>query len=364
MAALTVFLSASPADADFAARLRQAIVKNGGRVVSSAPSATSSGALSREESSSLPAGELQTLDSAKAYVAVLSPAAVRSARLRAEAERYAGIAQRQRKRVVVPVQLAPLPAPSGDPAQPDAPVLQGFTPVTGPYGAPELDNILIRETLQRLGLPAPRSSFLAVLLIAGLLALLLLACLGLEVLAPGGGLHFIVNPPTATTAAATATRVPIGTGLLGQYYRSRTINCCVPIPEDMFGAPLFSEVDPQININAGFGKYPDPRLAGGAYAIRWTGKIVPRYSETYTIITHSDDGVRVWINGALLIEDWTVHAEQVDQATIALRANQPYDIRIDYYENDVSGAVMTLQWQSASEPLALVPTSQLYPAQQ
>jgi hypothetical protein len=363
MAALTVYLSASPADAAFAARLRQAIVANGGKVVSSAPS-PSGDASGEANSGALPARELKTLDDARAFVPVLSPSAAESAQLRAEAERYATQAGQQRdgQRKVVPVQLTP---PSPESA---LPALQGYTPVTGPYGSTELDDQLIAETLRRLGLPVERNPFLVVLLIGALLALLLLACLGLQVFAPAGGLHFLVaaRVPTATaqptavpTVAPTPTPTPVPNGLYGQYYRSRTYQCCLPLPDDLFGDLLFSQVDPQINIQSGFGKYPDPRLSGGAYAIRWMGQIVPRFSETYTLVTHSDDAVRVWINGKLIIDDWTTHYERVEQATIAMTANQPYDIRIDYYENDQSGAVMTLQWQSASQQLELVPASQM-----
>jgi hypothetical protein len=366
MAALTVFLSASPADADFAERLSRAIRANGGKVVSSPPSSSSPPAgASPGDAAPLPQGELKSLEGARAYVAVLSPAALASGRLRSEADRYSATARRDAKRKVVPVQLEPLP--------PDAsvPALRSYPPVTGPYGTPELQDKLIAETLSRLGLPVQGINAL-VLLIAALLALLLLACLGSQVLAPGGGLHFVLgslggSQPTATltaTATPTATPLPAGTGLLGQYYRSRRIDCCVAMPDDLFGALLFTKVDPQINIHSGNGQYPDPRLAGGAYAIRWTGQIRPQYSETYTFTTQSDDGVRVWVNGQVIIDDWKTHAEATDTGSIALKAGQLYDIRIDYYENDVSGAVMVLQWQSASQPFGLVPASALYPARQ
>ncbi len=249
--------------------------------------------------------------------------------------------------------------------------LQGVQPVTGPYGTPELQERLITETLRRLGLLSRRNALL--LLIAALLALLLLAFCGALVAAPGGALHHIIagNPTSqplishqatrTVTAAPTAT--PAGTGLQGQYFSSRPYPCCVQVPDDVYGQPMYSEVDPQVNIRVNGDDPPDPRLANMAFAIRWTGNIRPQYSETYTFVTHSDDGVRLWINGQLLIDNWTTHAEQVNQGTIALTAGQLYSIRLDYYENgEGHGAIITLQWQSASQPLELVPQSALYPA--
>ena len=49
---------------------------------------------------------------------------------------------------------------------------------------------------------------------------------------------------------------------------------------------------------------PDPRLATSNYSVRWSGKITPRYSETYTFSAVTDDGVRLWVNGQQLINQW------------------------------------------------------------
>lgn len=361
MAKLTVFVSAAPADAAFTARLLQAIVDNKGEVVSSPPLAPSPA--SPPESAALPQRDLNSLAGAQAFVSVLTPAALADGRTQAEAQRYVATDAGKSKHIVVPVQLDPLP--------PNAvwPALQGVPPVTGPYGKPELQDVLIAETLKRLGLPPKRNW--ALLLIAALLALLLLACCGVLVIAPGGALHPIIAgskpsgaPRLAPTAipSATATPTPVGTGLLGQYYRSQPYSCCMAVPDDVYGQLLYTEVDPQINIRVNGDEFPDPRLSGGAYAIHWTGSIRPQYSETYTFVTHSDDGVRLWINGQLLIDDWSTHAEKVDQNTITLSAGQLYSIKLDYYQNaEGHGGIITLQWQSASQPLALVPQSALYP---
>jgi hypothetical protein len=360
MAALTVFLSAAPADAAFAERLRQAIIANGGRVVSTPP-ATSPADSSALETSGAQQLDVKALQGAQAYVAVISQAGLDSPRLYAEAQQYVASVGSQSKPKVVPVQIEPMASDA------TVPELQRFAPVTGPYGTPQLQDVLIAETLRRLGLPPQSLLALPVILIASLLALILLACLATQVIAPSGGLHFIIGgtQPTATLAAtATPAATPTPTGLFGQYYRSRPYSCCVPVPDDLFGQLLFTQTDPQVNIRVDDNQYPDPRLQGGAYAIRWTGQVRPRYSETYTFITHSDDGVRVWVNGQLLIDDWSTHAEKVDQNTIALTAGQSYAIKIEYYENgEGHGGIITLQWQSASQQLEIVPASQLSPAQ-
>src|SRR5262249_802748 len=86
-----------------------------------------------------------------------------------------------------------------------------------------------------------------------------------------------------------------------------------------------------------------------------------QYSETYTFYTESDDGVRLWVNGQLLVDNWTDHAPTENSGTIALVAGQKYDIKMEFYENG-GGAGAHLLWSSASTATQAVPTSQLYVA--
>jgi hypothetical protein len=97
------------------------------------------------------------------------------------------------------------------------------------------------------------------------------------------------------------------------------------------------------------------------YSVRWTGQIQPRYSETYTFYTTSNDGVRLWVNGQQLIDDWNNHPATNNSGQIALEAGKRYDVRLDYYQN-YGTALAKLEWGSPSEPRQVVPTSQLYPS--
>ena len=73
----------------------------------------------------------------------------------------------------------------------------------------------------------------------------------------------------------------------------------------------------------------------------------------------SDEGVRVWVDGQLLIDDWTPHVRRFQSGTIALAAGQKYDIRVDYFE--LSGvAQIELSWSSASQPLEIIPAENLF----
>jgi len=57
-----------------------------------------------------------------------------------------------------------------------------------------------------------------------------------------------------------------------------------------------------VNFDWGGGT-PDSSLGVDTFTTRWTGKVEPQYSQTYTFYTQTDDGVRLWVNGQLLIDN-------------------------------------------------------------
>lgn len=117
-------------------------------------------------------------------------------------------------------------------------------------------------------------------------------------------------------------------------------------------------VDPNINFDWGGGS-PDPAIDPDTFSARWEGSIVPRYSETYTFYAGSDDGVRLWVNGQLVVDNWYDRAPAEGAGTINLVAGQSYALRMEYYENG-GGAMATLAWSSPSQPKEIVPRSQLF----
>ena len=53
-------------------------------------------------------------------------------------------------------------------------------------------------------------------------------------------------------------------------------------------------------------------VGDGSFAARWTGRVDPPASGTYRLTTVSDDGVRLWLDGKLLIDNWADHAPTED----------------------------------------------------
>ncbi len=73
----------------------------------------------------------------------------------------------------------------------------------------------------------------------------------------------------------------------------------------------------------------------------------PEYNETYTFTTLADDGAQLWVNGQLLISDWTsTGATQSNSASITLKAQQIYNVEMEYYypsERKCRGAIAMVE---------------------
>lgn len=99
-------------------------------------------------------------------------------------------------------------------------------------------------------------------------------------------------------------------------------------------------------------KSPVTGIAPDTFSVRWTGSITPKYSELYTFTATADDGLRLWVNGVRLIDDWNYTPEK-RYAKLRLEAGKRYAIRIDYHEG-VGWAGLKLEWQSSSQKREVV----------
>ena len=118
-------------------------------------------------------------------------------------------------------------------------------------------------------------------------------------------------------------------GLHAEYYNGTTLDRVFGNP-DQVNMPVMARTDPTVDFDWGAGP-PAGVTAVDDFWVRWTGQVEPRFSETYTLFTVSDDGVRLWVNGRKLIDNWTDHGQTENQGTIDLTAGQRYDIRLEYY---------------------------------
>lgn len=122
------------------------------------------------------------------------------------------------------------------------------------------------------------------------------------------------------------------------------------IPTDFFYADLTGNWDLDGDLYYGESTWsghsvkPSSLSDGDTFSIRWIGKVDAEFTEEYWFRTFTDDGVRLWIDGDLIIGDWAIHPPKVNDASKLLTAGQ-HSIMMDYFEN-TGDALVRLFWKS------------------
>ena len=100
------------------------------------------------------------------------------------------------------------------------------------------------------------------------------------------------------------------------------------------------------------------------YSIRMTGELSPPESGTYTLVTTSNDGIRVIAGKDTVIENWTPHGATMDMGDIALEKNHRIPFTVEYFQT-LGSAVTRIAWILPSEKDTLreqdLPPAKTYP---
>ena len=101
---------------------------------------------------------------------------------------------------------------------------------------------------------------------------------------------------------------------------------------DLIGKPALQEqVLPSLDFIWGVGA-PSKNVPRDHFGTVATTSIVLPAGE-WRVRTISDDGIRVWVDQRLIIDDWTWHAPKENAATIELQAGE-HEFRVEHFEID------------------------------
>ncbi len=146
--------------------------------------------------------------------------------------------------------------------------------------------------------------------------------------------------PVAALAPHVQPSVPTVQGLRGDYYNGRN-----------FEHKVLSRVDQQLSFHWQPGQQVGPGIDQQAFSVRWTGKLYAPVAGTYNFIINTDNGVRLWVDGRLLIGSWDVYSLTQFKKEIKLAGDQYYDLKIEY-TNYMGPAIFRLAWESPVEGTA------------
>lgn len=120
------------------------------------------------------------------------------------------------------------------------------------------------------------------------------------------------------TSYALAVPVP---GLTGEYFNN-----------DDLTSSVFMRVDDRINFRWRR-ESPDSRINSDTFSVRWTGLLLVSENGNYEYRFRHNDGVRCWIDGALIVESWTTHRNTQESIFTIFLEKGPHEITIEYFEN-------------------------------
>ena len=106
-----------------------------------------------------------------------------------------------------------------------------------------------------------------------------------------------------------------GTGLLGCYYQNRFF----------YGDGVLS-VDPLIDFSP---VTPPAEFSDKNYSVRWTGQLEAPHTEEYTFTITTDEGVRLWIGGQLVINELSNRTPRTFTGTVPLQRGERYNVRLE-----------------------------------
>lgn len=176
--------------------------------------------------------------------------------------------------------------------------------------------------------------------------------------------HWSVDSGMATIQdsldSITAVILPVGNARIAAHFAAVPHGLTGIYYDNLFGGlqDTFSRIDTTVNFNWS-GSSPDPSMDENTYRVVWIGQVNPEFTETYTFYVNTDDGVRLWVDGTVLVNNWVDQSATQRSGSIALTGNTKYDIMMEYYQRG-GGAVAELSWGSSSVSKQIIPSASLY----
>jgi hypothetical protein len=141
---------------------------------------------------------------------------------------------------------------------------------------------------------------------------------------PKWSIEVVSKPPDGSNP-------PTITHWKGEYYNNRNLN----------GSPSLVRNDTRINFGWGSGS-PASAISSDNFSVRWTRTM--RFDRgTYRFRTTSDDGVKLWIDGKLVISAWYDQGATHRYSGNIFLSGGNHTVKMEYYEHG-GGATAKLKW--------------------
>ncbi len=120
-------------------------------------------------------------------------------------------------------------------------------------------------------------------------------------------------------------------GLKGEYFNNMNLE----------GDPVLTRIDEQLEFDWPWS--PGEGVNDDQFSVRWKGILQPDESFDGWLGLSSDDGIRMWVDDELVIDNWNKGATNIITTPINFVAGKKYNIRIEMWEGGW-GARAHLRW--------------------
>ncbi len=152
--------------------------------------------------------------------------------------------------------------------------------------------------------------------------------------APGPGRSSVTCVPVPTERLSTADSGRTMHGLRAEYWANNRFD----------GAPLITRIDHAVDFGWTLNS-PARGIPFDWYSVRWTGSITAPAGGVHRLGVEGNDGYRLYLDGKLVIDDWTKRSYGTRTADVALAPGSTHTVRLDYYES-TGGARVKLVWDA------------------
>jgi len=141
-----------------------------------------------------------------------------------------------------------------------------------------------------------------------------------------------------------------GDGFKAEYYNGAN-----------FEQKVLTRVDKQINFFLD-SRSPAPGIDAGYFSVRWTGQFYAPQTGTYQFAFVADDGVRLWVNDQLLINQWRLNAPTSFSGQITLEGKKLHRLKVEYSQMMPRYAAAQASWSFAGGPKQLLTAKNMFSA--
>jgi len=142
--------------------------------------------------------------------------------------------------------------------------------------------------------------------------------------------------PRSAPMVLTLQGTPLEGGFRARYYANMTLS----------GKPVLDKVDKAVAFDWGDSP-PAPGLPADHFSVQWEGELKTAASADYVFSVVVDDGVRLWVDDKLVIDEWHDQWRGFYSVPVHLKKGA-HTIKLEYYDNE-GPALIFLNWKVVGE---------------